>query len=135
MIEENKDWYKFEGATDGEINQLINAVDFELPQKYLELLRFSNGGEGPLLVQPFNFVLDSINDAISMLSVEHYQISSPDHFIFGGNGGGELIAINVKTGESVSIDATNANLEEGSLLVAKCFEDFVKYIGVESEQA
>ena len=134
MIGENKEWYKFDGATDDELSSLVNHVDFELPQKYLELLKFSNGGEGPLSVQPFNFVLDNIEDTISMFSSEHYRNLYHGYFIFGGNGAGELMALKIRTGEIISFDSTNSDLEEASLFVSKCFDEFVNYIGIEDEQ-
>lgn len=52
MFRENIEWYKSEGASEFEIAKLINLVGFELPHSYIESLRFSNGGEDSLSVQP-----------------------------------------------------------------------------------
>lgn len=126
MFRENIEWYKSEGATDFELAELQRHVNFELPQAYIELLQFSNGGEGSLKVQPLYFVLDSVENVISYLESEASS-AYPGYFIFGGNGGGELLAIQQKTGLVVSIDSCNSNIEE-IVFVANSFSEFLELV-------
>jgi len=127
MFRENIEWYKSEGASEFEIAKLRNLVNFELPQSYIELLRFSNGGEGSLSVQPLHFVLDSVENAISYFESEASKAFS-DYFVFGGNGGGELLAMEKQTGSVVNIDSCNSNTEEIGH-VAISFSKFLELVG------
>ncbi|WP_428840134.1 SMI1/KNR4 family protein [Burkholderia cenocepacia] len=43
-----KSWYRVGGASEAAIASLRRAAGFDLPAEYVEFLRFSNGGEGPL---------------------------------------------------------------------------------------
>jgi len=131
MFRENIEWYKSEGASDFELAKLQKLVKFELPQAYIELLRFSNGGEGSLSVQPLYFVLDSVQSAISYFESEASK-ALPGYFIFGGNGGGELLAIEQKTGSVVSIDSCNFNVEE-IVIVASSFSKFLELVQCKSK--
>jgi hypothetical protein len=49
---EGREWHPFEGASFAALEQLKATAPVALPQSYLSLLSFSNGGEGPLPVQP-----------------------------------------------------------------------------------
>ena len=126
MFRENIEWYKSKGADDSEINQLQNSINFELPEAYIELLRFSNGGEASLSVQPLYFVLDSIQDALSYFESEASK-AFLGYFIFGGNGGSELLAIEQQTGAVVCIDSCNSNIEE-IIRIAGTFNEFLSYV-------
>lgn len=55
---ERKEWQKKPGASDVTLNRLASASPFPLPESYLESLAYSNGGEGPLSVQPGWLILD-----------------------------------------------------------------------------
>ncbi|MES2826373.1 MAG: SMI1/KNR4 family protein [Pseudomonadota bacterium] len=127
MFRENVQWYKSEGASEFEITKLRILVNFELPQAYIELLRFSNGGEGSLNVQPLYFVLDSVENAISYFESEASKVFS-SYFVFGGNGGGEFLAIEKQTGAVVSINSCNSNTEEVGR-VARSFSKFLELVG------
>jgi hypothetical protein len=127
MFAADIEWYKFEGASDSEIANLESSTNYELPALYIKLLRFSNGGECSLKVQPFTFVLDSVSDVVCYLQSDS-SLFYKDYFIFGGNGAGELLAIQKSTGAIVSIDACNSNLEE-IVLVAQSFSDLISLVG------
>ena len=126
MFRENIEWYKSEGANDFELAKLQKIVNFELPQAYIELLRFSNGGEGSLRVQPFYFVLDSVQNAVSYYESEASK-TLPEYFIFGSNAGGELLAIKQSAGSIVSIDSCNSNIEE-IVCIASSFSEFLEFV-------
>ena len=59
-------------------------------------------------------------------------------FVFGGNGGGELIAFDTRNSRPwpvVSIDMTNISVTESVHVVAKDFASFLSLVGVEAEDA
>ncbi|MEI8196031.1 MAG: SMI1/KNR4 family protein, partial [Phycisphaerae bacterium] len=105
-----------------------------LPDLYLDFLRFSNGGFGPLQVQPYTFVCFEITEVLELHTHPHYANWLHDFVVIGGDGAGEFIALDYRKAPSiqvVAIDMCNFNLEE-TLLVAENFEVFVHYIGLES---
>jgi SMI1 / KNR4 family (SUKH-1) len=87
------------GASPDVIDKLSVESPITLPVDYLNLLRFSNGGEGELGVEPGWFQLWPAENV-----VEHnrgYNLSEwlPGFFGFGSNGGGELFAFDARHGE------------------------------------
>lgn len=53
----NRKWSGNTPASESEILRLVQSCKFKLPNEYLELFRFSNGGEGSLALPPLLFVL------------------------------------------------------------------------------
>lgn len=110
------------------------AASSGLPESYLALLSFSDGGEGPLSAQPYNLVLDPVQEVIARIDCRNYGQADFDGFlIFGGNGGGEYLAFDTHQTTPwpvVSIDmvAGRDSAEE----VAPDFDSFINLIGVES---
>lgn len=49
---QNREWHKVDGASADAIAALKSLAPVDLPESYYALLTFSNGGEGPLAVQP-----------------------------------------------------------------------------------
>jgi hypothetical protein len=49
---EGRDWFAVSGATAEELLRLRAVAPPDLPQRYLDLLAFSNGGEGSLPIEP-----------------------------------------------------------------------------------
>ncbi|WP_454688511.1 SMI1/KNR4 family protein [Achromobacter aloeverae] len=135
MISETRDWFKADGATTDVISALRSVSPAAVPARYYELLAFSNGGEGPLPVQPFNFCLDTAEEVAASARDGRYKEFFADFFVFGGNGGGELIAFDMRVDAPwpiVAIDMTNIDLEESVASVAPDFEKFVEMIGLEA---
>jgi hypothetical protein len=113
-------------------------VDAPLPTEYLQLLTFSNGGEGPLAVQPWNFCLDSAEEAAKYWCERTFEEFFPGFFVFGGNGAGELLALDLRGSAPwpvVAIDSGNCDLGESVLRVAQDFGTFLSLVGVEKEDA
>ena len=50
MIGADREWRGSDGASPDALADLQNAAPVRLPARYLELLAFSDGGEGPLPV-------------------------------------------------------------------------------------
>lgn len=131
MISSNRKWFKNEPASSEALQALRQAVKAELPSEYFDLLAFSNGGEGPLAIPPWNFCLDSAEQATKYVLLKNFF---EGFFVFGGDGGGELIAFDMRGAKPwpiVSIDAANADLDEGAEVIAENFFAFLVAVGVE----
>eukprot|EP01035_Chromulina_nebulosa_P040418 gene40418-54665_t len=86
---EGRDWFRVNGATTEDLARLRAAVPDEMPTQYLDLLTFSNGGEGPLAINPYNFCLDPALTVVEAIeSGNHGQADLHGFLIFGNNGGG-----------------------------------------------
>lgn len=60
---QNREWHKVDGASADAIAALKSLAPVDLPESYYALLTFSNGGEGPLAVQPLWFQLYPAEEA------------------------------------------------------------------------
>jgi SMI1-KNR4 cell-wall len=138
MLSSNCIWSKASGATVEALENLAASAGVELPSAYFELLAFSNGGEGPLQVSPYNFCLDSAEAATNLKVRKTYENDFPGFFVFGGNGSGEYIALDLRGSKPwpvVAIDMTNVDLSESVQLIAKDFGSFLAFVAVESIDA
>ena len=129
MLEE-RDWYRMDGASAQAIEELRAAAPKELPESYLALLSFTDGGEGPLPVNPFNLCLDPAREIIARLANDQSEFDG--FLIFGGNGGGEYLAFDIREGDPwpvVTIDMVAGR--ESAEVVAHDFDNFIDLIGVE----
>ena len=85
---EGRDWFSVSGAAAEELSRLRAAVPDDLPERYLELLAFSNGGEGPLPSQPHNLCSDAAGTVAETIEGKnHGQANLQGFLIIGGNGG------------------------------------------------
>lgn len=120
------------------LTRLKSAVGSGLPQAYLDLLAYSDGGEGPLAVQPYYFALDPGEVAFEAHSTGQHHEFFPGFFIFGSSGGGEFIALDTRGGAQpwpvVSIDMTNIDLAESVMPVAATFDAFLELVGHEAPE-
>jgi hypothetical protein len=131
----NGEWHRSLGASESALTELRAAAPQVLPEEYYLLLRLSNGGEGLLPVGPFNFVLDAVEVVLDPWQISYYAQIAPDMFVFGSNGGGELVAFDLR-GKSppwpiVYFDAIAP--EESVQSVAENFTAFVSLIGEMAE--
>lgn len=133
---EGREWRKNDGASEATIEKLGIVSPFVLPQPYLALLAFSNGGEGELPVQPWWFVLDSAEDVIETEQGGTFKEFFPEFFVIGSNGAGEAIAFDLRSSGSrpiVAFDMINTNLDESVLPIAPDFDAFVEMIGLSGD--
>lgn len=132
---EDRDWYKRDGASSSTIERLKQKVNASLPESYFELLAYSDGGEGPLPVLPFNFVLDAADTVRQQMEDGTFEEFFAGLVVFGGNGGGEAIAFDVRGAMPypiVAFDITNTDLDEGIERIAPDFDAFLKLVGNQS---
>ena len=114
------------GAPPEAIQQLRSEV-MGLPAAYLELLSVGDGGEVGLKVSPFNLCLDSAESALSYWKSGKYTMKGV--FVFGGNGGGELLAFDMREPGNISIISFDPIDPDGSVeKVAPNFENLMAQI-------
>ncbi len=105
---DTREWFGYPGANAAALKTLRSLMPSEVPDSYLELLALSDGGEGPLPVQPYSVCLDDVSTMLANICEEwHADWLRQGFFVIGGNGGGELIAFDVRspgTQSLVSID-------------------------------
>ena len=129
---ENREWHGASGASEADLRIVQNATPVTLPECYLQLLATSNGGEGPLPVQPYWVCLFPALEVVQAQEIDGDGSFFRGLFVIGGNGGGEAIAIDLRAPEPhpvVAFDMTNIDLEESILSIAPTFKDFVGMIG------
>ena len=119
-------WLSPEGASNEALLELQSKIE-GLPSEYIELLRLGNGGEVGLKVSPFNFCLDTIESALNYWKSGTYTLNNI--FVFGGNGGGELLAFDMRISGKLPIIAFDPIDPEGSIeQVAPSFEKFLSLV-------
>jgi hypothetical protein len=131
---EGRDWYKHEGASPAAIEQLKEVAPVSLPDNYLSLLSYTNGGEGPLPVQPLWFCLYPAEEVADIQQAGTFREFFPGFFVIGGSGGGEAIAFDLRENAPyplVSFDMTNIDLTESVQRIAASFDVALELIGVE----
>lgn len=123
-------WMAKPPADETEIAKLTSVVRFEWPAGYLDLLRRSNGGEGPLALAPLWLQLWSIDEVIEFSRRKLPAWRFPGHFFFAANGGPESIAMRRGMDgalEIVMID-TLVGLDSAQV-IARDFDTFMNAIG------
>lgn len=95
-------WLHPVGASAEAIDALQGAVA-GLPVSYIELLRAGNGGEVCLRVNPFTLCLDSAEAALDYWKSGTYPMAGI--FVFGGSGGTELLAFDLRKPEASPVIA------------------------------
>ncbi|GLQ98350.1 SMI1/KNR4 family protein [Dyella mobilis] len=86
-------WLVENGASPQALSALREALPL-LPPSYLDLLSRGNGGEAGLAAPPLILVLDPAEDALSFW---HSGVCTMEGvFVFGGNGGLELLAFDMR---------------------------------------
>lgn len=128
---EDKDWQIEVGATASEIAGLIAASANSLPDDYLSYLKFSNGGEGPLSIDPLWLVLDNAAFVAHSLREGTSAEFFPGLVVIGSNGAGEAIAFDFRQGVATRIvyfDMTNIDLTESIQHLAASFTDLMSLV-------
>ena len=104
----------------------LRALDEHLPTAYLDLLQQGNGGEVGLRVNPFMLCLDSAEDALSYWRSGTYTVEGV--FVFGGNGGGALLAFDLRSPDQRPIVFFDPIDPEGSMQVLAA--DFTGFLAL-----
>jgi hypothetical protein len=129
---DDREWRKVGGAAPDAIAKLRVISPAALPESYLALLSWSNGGEGPLPVQPYWFVLYPAEETIQIEEEDTFKDFFPGLFVIGGNGGGEAVALDMRASGALAVvafDMTNIHLDESVLPIAPTFDAMLDLIG------
>lgn len=129
---QGREWHKVDGASSDAIAALKSIAPVDLPESYYSLLSFSNGGEGPLAVQPLWFCLYPAEEAAQIEGDRVFREFFEGLFVIGGNGGGEAFAFDLRETEPyplVAFDMTNINLSESVRSIAPSFDAAMELIG------
>ena len=134
LNEPERNWNGLPSASEEEVKDLKNSIEIELPEEFLDLLRFSNGGEGDIALPPLIFILDNTQEIIGLQKDEFYKNEFPNYLFFGGNGGLEMIAFDLrkKPYSIVMIDPIAG--EESAIEIAPNITEFIKAIGFEYKE-
>jgi hypothetical protein len=135
LSQPKRDWQAKAPASEAEIAHLQSQARADLPLEYLELLRFSNGGEGPVALPPLWFQLYATKDCIELWHANQQVLERfPTFMFFGSNGGLESIAFDLRVGPPwpiVMIDQIAG--PESAKEIAPNIEAFIEAIGIEAE--
>jgi hypothetical protein len=132
LSEPGRCWNAKTGATEAEISALIASARVTPPVEYLDLLRHSNGGEGPLDLPPLWFALYSSLECIELFhSDQHLLTDFPDFLFFGSNGGLETIGFDLGTAHPWRIVMIDAVAGPSSCTeIAADISTFIRKIGI-----
>lgn len=127
------EWDRESPANSDALDVLIAEADIELPDDYLELLRYSNGGEGNLAVEPGWFQLWPAERVVEFNNGYKVNEFVPGFFGFGTSGGGEMLAFDTREGKPYRVVMIPfiPMKEEYAKLVTQKFEAFVIAMGHE----
>jgi len=133
LSDSSANWSRNAPATSEAIQDLVSGCALDLPVDYLEFLRFSNGGEGELGVEPGWFQLWPAGQ-VNQLN-EGYEVAAnvPGLFGFGSNGAGEMFAFDTHSEMPwpiVMIPFIPMELESSKTITLD-FGSFIKQIGRE----
>ena len=135
LFQPEREWVAVAPASEAEIALLVSRARAKLPQEYISLLQFSNGGEGPLALPPLWFQLYAVQNCIELCHNSQVVECFPDFIFFGSNGGLESIAFSLRTGPPwpiVMIDKIAG--PESAEEIAPNMAAFVEAIGLEGEE-
>lgn len=96
LSEPGRRWSRQPGADACDVDRLVAASPCPLPGALLELLRFSNGGEGDLALSPRLFMLGTVDEILVGLRDPFLTENFVGFVFFGGNGGLERIALDCR---------------------------------------
>ena len=117
-----------EKTSEADLEKILPQLPIDLPKSYIDFLKNYNGASGDLPIQPFCFEIWQINEIVEANKDAEIQKYLPNYFGIGGNGGGELIAINLKTKKIYAIPFIVME-EQDAWLIAESFEEFQNLIG------
>jgi hypothetical protein len=135
VIPPDRDWERAPGASADALKALRLAAPSHLPRAFFDFLAWSDGGQGPLAVQPLWFMLYPASETLGIWQRGEYAEHFPGLFVFGSNGAGEAIAFDLACDAPrvVYFDMTNVDLEESVVEIAPSMTDFLALIGLEDE--
>lgn len=133
--ESGRDWTARLPASDKDIDKLQQIAPNGIPEEYIALLRYSNGGAGPLALPPHFFQLYELDYACDLNQHPDQLELYPGFFVFGSNGGLESIAFDTRGNEPwpiVMFDPVAGT--KSAMTTSRKMEDFIRAIGIEYKE-
>lgn len=129
-------WTRRPPASETAICALAARCDFELPVEYLSFLRYSNGGEGSLSIEPWYFQLWQAEILIAHNQGYNVEEFLPGWFAIGSNGGGEMLTIRKRDGSPCPVYMVPfIPMAEGDAVqISHDFEMFAMALGREGSE-
>jgi hypothetical protein len=135
LTESHRRWSGRPAASEHAIERLQHAAPSPLPREYIALLKYSNGGEGPLGLEPLYLMLYEVDYVVERNQNVNQSELYPGHFVIGSNGGLETIALDTRTTKPWPIVMYDANAGiESDVVIAKNMEEFIRAIGVDFQE-
>ena len=134
LSEPSRDWSARAPASEEAIERLRQHAAVALPEEYLALLRYSNGGEGSLALPPLYFMLYEAEYTNELNRSPDQLELYPGFFVFGSNGGLETIAFDTRGKEPwpiVMYDAVAGT--QSAVTIAENMHEFILAIGLDEE--
>lgn len=124
-------WLRYPPASSETVQAFVRKIGVDFPHDYLAFLRHSNGGEGSLSIAPGWFMVYSVESTLQVQKELEIASYLPGYFIFGSNGGGELLVFNTHEKQPWKVYYVPAiGMEETNVRVcARDFRAFIKAIG------
>jgi hypothetical protein len=124
-------WTRRPPASAAAIESLEASCDFTLPEEYLSFLRFSDGGDGVLCIEPWYFQLCSAEEVVAYNQGYNVEEFLPGFFALGSNGGGEMLAIRKRDGSPCPVYMVPfiPMAESDAVQIAHDFEMFAMALG------
>lgn len=135
LTESHRQWCSRAPASADAIEQLRQAAPGPLPKEYIALLRYSNGGEGPIALPPHYLMLYDAEYTNEVNQIPNQRDLCPGHFVIGSNGGLETIAFDTRASEPwpiVMYDPVAGT--ESDVTIARNMKEFIGAIGLENQQ-
>jgi hypothetical protein len=131
MMEPGRTWVCAPGASLQSIHSLVQASPWPIPAAILDLLTFSDGGEGDLPMDPFCFVLDRAEEIEAGLEDCFLLERFPGFLFIGGDGGLGRIALDCRSQPPFPVVAIDPIAGPGSAQqVARDADEFVDVLGL-----
>ena len=114
-----------------EIDALEGMIDLKLPEDYVEFLRLSNGGEGPIGEHGYARFW-RVEELVERN--EAYEVSErvPGLFLFGSDGGNEAFAFDTRKSPMLFVEVPFIlMIYEDIIHMSYDFEAFLKVLGSE----
>lgn len=122
------DWDRQPPAPVPALEALVAGSWLPLPDDYLTLLRYSNGGEGPLRVKPGWFQIWPAQEVLELNRAYAVPVYLPSYLGFGNSGGGEMLAF--RAGSASVFMVPFIGLEhEYACPITNDFAEFVRALG------
>lgn len=129
-------WFKVDGASPEALSGLRVVAPASLPQTYYDLLAYSNGGEGPLCVQPLWLSLFPAEEVVRLALAGTFRDAFPNLLVIGSNGAGEAVALDLGAPQPhpvVAFDLSNGEGAEALQPMADSFDTLLTLIGYDEE--